>query len=53
MGYQMVTRPITSRDSEGAVRSAILATAWLIVNIVAVLLVTTAHYRLYTPDFMH
>ena len=34
MGYQMVTRPMTSRDPQRcceAVRSAILATAWLLV----------------------
>ena len=33
MGYQMVTWPMTSRDPERcceAVRSAILATAWLL-----------------------
>ena len=35
MGYQMVTRPMTSRDPQmccEAVRSAILATAWLLVS---------------------
>jgi len=34
MGYQMVTRPMTSRDPKGAVKavqSAILATTWLLV----------------------
>jgi len=34
MGYQMVTRPMTSRDSQKCyeeVRSAILAIAWLLV----------------------
>jgi len=35
MGYLMVTCPVTSRDPERwceAVRSAILATAWLLVH---------------------
>jgi len=34
MGYQMVTSPMTSRDPQRcceALRSAILATAWLLV----------------------
>jgi len=34
MGYQMVTRPMTSRDPQKCceeLRSAILATAWLVV----------------------
>ena len=39
MGYQIVTRPMTSRNPQRcceAVRSAILATAWLLVLFVAV-----------------
>ena len=31
MGYQVVTWPMMSRDPKGAVRSAILATAWFLV----------------------